>query len=172
MESISGPAPINPVNGEPSFFSENWPHFIVKFTVISTLVPCILSSVKLKPTIVIKLFCDHPILTWQHVNDIPSRPLTHITKGPQNAVTSKFAKSIEADMDFHHCLSPYCFDNQVVTSCMGLLIKGPWFIFANTEIGGCASFALLNKGIEIWCACTSSNVTRFFERCCLSPKAL
>ena len=53
---------------------------------------------------------------------------------------------------------------------MGLLIKGPWFTYAHTEIGGGASFALSNKGIKIWCASTSSTGTRFFERCCHSPE--
>ena len=69
-------------------------------------------------------------------------------------------------MHFSHCLSHYSFIDQVITSCMGLLIKGPWFTFANTEISGGASFALLNKGIKIWYASTSSTGTRFFERCC------
>ena len=53
---------------------------------------------------------------------------------------------------------------------MGLLIKGPWFTYAHTEIGGGASFALLNTGVKIWCASTSSTGTRFFERCCHSPE--
>ena len=75
-------------------------------------------------------------------------------------------------MDFSHCLSPSCFLDQLVTSCMGLLIKGPWFTFAHTEIGGGASFALLNTGIKIWCASISSTGTRFFERCCHSPGGL
>ena len=73
-------------------------------------------------------------------------------------------------MNFSHCLSPYCFLDQIVTSCMGLLINGPWFTYAHTEIGGGASFALLNKGIKIWCASTSSSGTRLFERCCHSPE--
>ena len=73
-------------------------------------------------------------------------------------------------MNFSHCLSPYCFLDQIVTSCMGLLIKGPWFTYAHTEIDGGASFALLNTGIKIWCASTSSTGTRFFERCCHSPE--
>ena len=98
-------------------------------TYISPFVPCILSSVEVKPTGVLKLFCDHPNLTWDHVNNIPSRPLTNITKGPHYAVTRNFAKSIQADMKFNHCLSPYCFVDQVITSCMGLLIKtGPVLI--------------------------------------------
>ena len=71
-------------------------------------------------------------------------------------------------MDFRHCLSPYCFNDLVVTICMGLLIKRPWFTFAHTEIGGGASFALLNKKIKIWCASTLSTGTRLFERCCHS----
>ena len=174
MESIFGPMPTNPVNIEDSLINENWPRFDIisniNFTVNSPLVQCILSSVDEKPTGVLKLFCDHPNLTWAHVNNIPSRPLTSITKGPQYAVTRQFVNSIQADMNFNHCLSPYCFLDQIVTSCMGLLIHGPWFTYAHTEIGGGASFALLNRGIKIWCAATSSSGTRLFERCCHSPE--
>ena len=129
MEGIFGPPPINPVNIEPSIIIEYWPRFHiisdVNFTVISPLVPCILSSVNVKPTVVSKLFCDHPDLTWDHVNIIPSRPLTNITKGPQYAVTRNFVNSLQADMNFSHCLSPFCFLDQMVTSCMVLLIEGP-----------------------------------------------
>ena len=173
MEGIFGPPPNNPVNVEPSIINENWPRFNiisdVNFTVNSPLVPCILSSVDVRPTGVTKLFCDHPNLTWDHVNNIPSRRLTNITKGPQYAVTRNFVNSLQAHMNFSHCLSPYCFLNQIVTSYIGLLIKRHWFTFAHTEIGGGASFAFLNKGIKIWCASTSSTGTRFFELCCHSP---
>ena len=174
MESLFGPPPINPVNIEDSLINENWPRFNVisdvNFTVISPLAPCILSGVNVKPTSVIKVFSDHPNLTWNHLTNIPSRPLTGITKGPEYAVTRSFINSVQADMNFSHCLSPVCFRNQIVTSCMGLLIKGPWFTYAHTEIGGGASFALLNTGIKVWCASTSSRGTRFFERCCHSPE--
>ena len=174
MESIFGPLPINPVNVEPSNINENWPRFNiisdVNFTANSPLVPCILSGVIVKPTGILELFCDHPNLTWNHVNNIPSRPLTGITKGPQYAVRRSFVNSIQANVNFSHCLSPYCFLDQIVTSCMGLLIEGPWFTYAYTEVGGGASFALLNTGIKIWCASTSSTATRFFERCCHSPE--
>ena len=137
---------------------------------IPPLVPCILSGVNVKPTGVLKVFCDHPNLTWNHLTNISSRPLTGFTKCPEYAVTRSFVNSIQADMNFNHCLSPVCFRDQIVTSCMGLLIKGPWFTYAHTEIGGGASFALLNTGIKIWCASTSSTGTRFFERCCHSPE--
>ena len=173
-EIIFGPPPINPVNIEDSFINENWPRYNiisdVNFTVNSSLVPCILSGVNVKPTGVSKVFCDHPNLTWNHLTNIPSRPLTGITKGPEYAVTRSFVNSIQADMNFSHCLPPYCFRDQTVTSCMGLLIEGPWFTYAHTELGGGASFALLNKGIKIWCASTSSRGTRFFEHCCHSPE--
>ena len=153
MEGIFGPAPINPVNIEFSDINENWPRFNlisdVNFTVNSRFFPCILSGVNIKPTGVLKLFYDLSKLTWNHVNNITSRPLTGITKGPQYAVTRNFVNSIQADMNLSHCLSPYCFLDQIVTSCMGLLIKGPWFTYAHTEIGGGASFALLNTGIKI-----------------------
>ena len=175
MEGIFGPPPVNPVDIEDSLINENRPRFDiishVNFSVNSPLVRCILSSVDVKPTGVIKLFCDHPKLTWDNVTNIPSRPLTGITKGPQYAVTRQIVNSIQADMNFNYCLSPYCFLDQIVTSCMGLLINGPWFNYAHTEIGGDASFAFLNKGINIWCASTSSSGTRLFERCCHSPEA-
>ena len=167
MEGIFGPPLIKPVIFEDYLVNENWPRFDVisdvNFTVNSPLVPCILSSVDVKPTGVKKLLCDHPNLTWDHVNNITSRPLTGITKDPQYAVTRQFVNSIQADMNFSYCLSPYCFPDQIVTSCMGLLINGPWFTHAHTEIGGGASFALLNKGIKIWCASTSSSGTRLFD---------
>ena len=87
MEGIFGPPPFNPVNIKDSLINENWPRFDiisdVNFTVYSPLVPCILSGVDVKPTGVLKLFYNHPNLTWDHVNNIPSRPLTSITKGPQ-----------------------------------------------------------------------------------------
>ena len=87
MESIFGPVPINCVYIELPFFNENWPRFInfsdVKTTVISLLVPCILSSVIMKPTGVLNLFCDHRNLAWERVKIIPSRPLTNVTKGPE-----------------------------------------------------------------------------------------
>ena len=140
MEGLFGPSTINPVNIEDSLINENWPRFDnisdVNFTVNSPLVPCILSSVDVKPTGVLKLFCTHPNLTWDHLNNIPSRPSTGITKGPQYAVTRQFINAIQADLNFRHCLSPCCFFDQTVTSCMGLLINGPWFTYAHTEIGG------------------------------------
>ena len=87
MESIFGPAPINPVNIKSSVINENWPRFNtiseVNFSVNSPLVPCILSGVNVKPTSVIKLFCDHPNLTWNHVNKYPFTPFNrHYQRSP------------------------------------------------------------------------------------------
>ena len=131
MESIFGPSPINSVNIEDSLINEKWPRFNVisddNFTVNFPLVPCILSGVNVKPTAVLKVFCDYPNLTWNHLTNIPSLPLTSITNGPEYAVTRSFIDSVQAVINFSHCLSPYCFRDQIVTSCMGLLIKGPWF---------------------------------------------
>ena len=100
----------------------------------------------IKATGVIKLFCDYSNLTWHQLNNIPSCPLTSITKGPHWAIARNFPDSIQADMNFRHCLSPFCFDEQVVTSCKGILINGPWFTCAHAEVGGGTSFALLNEG--------------------------
>ena len=53
---------------------------------------------------------------------------------------------------------------------MRFKITGLWFTYAHTEICGGASFTLLNKGVKVWCAYTSSSVTRLFESCCHSPE--
>ena len=54
MEGIFGPMPNNTVNIEDSLINENWPRFDifsnVNFTVNPHLVPCILSSVDVKPS--------------------------------------------------------------------------------------------------------------------------
>ena len=98
MESIFGPVAIITVKIEDSLINKNWPRFSnisnVSFSVNSPLVPCILSNVNLKSASVIKLFCDHCKWTWEHVNNIPSRPLTSITKGPEHAVTRTFTNSV------------------------------------------------------------------------------
>ena len=127
MERIFVPVPNNSFNNEPSIINRNWPRFKVisndNITVNSLLVPCILSSVKVEPTGVFRFFCDNRFLTWERVNNIPFRPLTKLTNSPEYAVTRNFRNSIKTDMNFRHCLSPYCFGDQVVTSCMGFLIK-------------------------------------------------
>ena len=172
MESIFGPVPINPVNIEQSLINKTWPCFSKFFNVNSSInsafVPCILSNVNVQPTSLLKQFCDNPDLTWEQINQIPSRLLASITKGPECAVTRNFTNSVQADIGFRYCLSPYCSSDQVGTSCMGLIIKGPWFTFAHLEIGSGASLALLNKAIKLWCTSTSSRKLRVFERCCHS----
>ena len=165
MKGIFGPPPFSPVNIEDSLNNESWPRFDFisdfNFTVISPLVPCILSIVDVKTTGVLKLFCDHPTLTWDHVNNIPSRPLTSITKGPQYGVTRQFVNSIQADMNFSYCFSPYCFLDQIVTSCIGLIINGPWFTYAHTEIGGGAFFRFIKQ--------RNQNLVRFYFLLRYSP---
>ena len=149
MESIFVPVPITPINIDPSIINEKWPRFIiisdVNFAQISPFVPCILSSVNLELTGLLKLFCDYPNSTWEHVNNI----LTSITKGLEYAVTGNFTNSVHPDIDFGHCLFPYCSNDHVVTSCMRLLSKSPWFTIVHTEVGGSASFAFLDKGMKI-----------------------
>ena len=174
MESFFSPLLVNPVNIEPLINNERWLRFNiishVNFTVNSPVVPSILSSVNAKPKSVKKWFCDHRNSTWENVNNIPSRPLTRITKGPKCAVTHSFPNSVKADMDFRRCLSPFYFIDQRDTSCMGFWIKCPWSFFAHTEIGSGAYFVLLNKGVKIWCAFTSSTGSRSFEQCYHSPE--
>ena len=86
MKIFFGPLPINLVNIDPSIINENWPRFNIisngNFDVHSPFVPCISFNVNEKPTGILKLFCDQPNLNWEHVNILPSRPLTSVTEGP------------------------------------------------------------------------------------------
>ena len=104
----------------------------------------------------------------ENVNNVRCRPLTSFTKRPENAVTRNFSNFVRADMEFRYCLSPFCFSDQVVKRCNGFLRKLPWFSFAQKEIGGGACFASLNKGINNWCAPTSSTGSPFFGQFCYS----
>ena len=66
-------------------------------------------------------------------------------------------------MDFAYCLTYFPFTDQIVTSCVGLLVQGPWFSYAHIEVRGGASYALLRV---IWCATTTDSSSRLLERCC------
>ena len=116
------------------------------------------------------MLCYHCNLTSEHVIDNPSRPRTSLTKGPEHAVKRNFQNSPQAGMNFRPCLSAFCSNDQIIISCMGVLIKRLWFTFAHMEIGGGASFASVKTRNQIWCASTSSSGTRFFKRCCHSPE--
>ena len=113
MKRIVGLVPINSVNIEHSIMRASWPRSNIisdaDFTVNCPFGPCTLSKNNVKPTGLLQLFFDHPTLTWEHVNNMPSRPLTNITKRPQYAVTRNFAYSIQTDIDLSHDLSPLWF---------------------------------------------------------------
>ena len=93
----------------------------VNFTLNSPRGPCISSSVNVEPTVVTKLFSDCPSSIWEHVSIVPSRLLTSITKGREYAVTCNFPNFYPGHMVFQPCLFPYCFKDQVIDTCMGLL---------------------------------------------------
>ena len=69
-------------------------------------------------------------------------------------------------MEFVNCITFFSFVDQIVTSCIGLIIQGPWFFYAHIEFGGGASYALLHTGIKIWCSTTTNRSSRLLERCC------
>ena len=119
--------------------------------ILQALPSCILFFVEVKPTGISKPFLDHSSLTCKRCKKVPPFPPADTNESPECAVTCIFPDSIQADMDFRHCLLPYCFTFNVVISCMEFLRKCTWITFAPIEIGGCGSFALLNKGIKVWC---------------------
>ena len=168
LEGIFNPVLFNSFKFKYLINNENLTRFdnisVVIFTADSPLVPCILSSFNVEPTGVEKLFCVDSNLTWEHSINVTSRPVNSNTKGPEDAATRNFPNSIQADMDFSHCLSPSCYIDQVFTKCLSILTKGPWFTFALIEIGGGASSASLNKGIENWCDSTFATCTRISNR--------
>ena len=149
---------------------ELWPRFStispVNFNSIFSPQPCILAGVNVQPRGVLKQLSDKPDLTWVDFEKIPDYPLINITKGPEYSVTRKFTNSMQRDMDFADCLTCFSFTDQIVTSCVGLLVQGPWFSYAHIEVGGGASYALLHTGIKIWCTTTTNSSSRLLERCC------
>ena len=149
---------------------ELWPRFPtispVNFNSISPPQPCILSGVNTEPRGILKQFSDQSNLTWADLENIPDHPLINITEGPKYSVTRDFINSMQGDMDFVNCITSFSFVDQIVTSCIGLLIQGPWFSYAHIEVGGGASYALLHTGIKIWCSTTTNRSSRLLERCC------
>ena len=113
---------------------------------------------------VLKELTELPNLTRQHFENIPGRPLTGITYGPDNAATRHFLSSIQADMDFEDCSTASCFSDQQVTSSLALLIHGPWFSPAHVEVGGGAAYPYSHTGVKLWCAATT-NSSRLLKRC-------
>ena len=153
-----------------TIFHEFWPRFStispVYFNSISLPQPCILAGVNAQPRGVLKRLSDKIDLTWIDFENVPDHPLINITKGPEYSVTREFINSMQGDMDFANCLTSFSFTNQIVTSCLGLFVLGPWFSYAHIEVGGGAAYALLHTGIKIWCATTTNSSSRQLERCC------
>ena len=73
-------------------------------------------------------------------------------------------------MNCCHSLSPYCFNDQVVSGCFGIFKKTSLVHCFTAWIGGGVSFALLNKGMKIWCDSNSPAGSHMFEICCHFPE--
>ena len=96
----------------------------VNFSEKSFPLASVLPLVNVNQTDVIDLFSDLSHLTLGHLSSFSSRPSMNVTKGPEYAVTRNFLDFTRADIDFCHCLSPYCLNDQVVASCLVLTLKG------------------------------------------------
>ena len=66
-------------------------------------------------------------------------------------------------MDFSNFLNSLSFEDQIVTSCVGLLINRPWFSYAHVKVDGGAYYALLHTGLKFWCTVTSNSSSRLLE---------
>ena len=170
MDDIYNTFNANNTVSDFTIIHELWPRFStispVNFNSISPPQPCILAGVNVQPRGILKQLSDKPGLVWADFGNIPNYPLFNITKGPEYSVTREFINSMQGDMDFANCLTSFSFLDQIVTSCIGLLVQGPWFSYAHIEVGGGASYALLHTGIKIWCATTTNSSSRLLERCC------
>ena len=76
MENSSGNFFNNPVHLEPSVINENRPHstdsFDDSFNLDSPLVQCTFPCAHVKPSGVLKQFCNHSDLAWEHENTSPN----------------------------------------------------------------------------------------------------
>ena len=50
------------------------------------------------------------------------------------SITREFINSMQGDMDFVDCIFSFSFIDQIVTSCIDLLVQGPWFSYAHIEV--------------------------------------
>ena len=151
---------------------ELWPRFPtlnnINFDSISPPQPCITAGVDVRPRGVLKQLSDKYDLIWSDFKSIPSHNLINLSKGPDYSVTQEFINSMKGDKDFFNCWNSFSFVDPIVTSCVGLLINGPWFSYAQIEVGGGASYALLHTGLKFWCTATSNSSSWLLERCCNS----
>ena len=139
----------------------------INSTVNSHYVPRILSRVKVKHAGVLKLFCDHPKLTWEHVSKIRFRALTSIIKGPEFAFTHNLILFLQADMDFHHFF-PVMFQLSFSYDSYGICEKGSLVHFCSYGNRRRRFFLIIKPNKKNWCTSISSTSPRFFERCCHS----
>ena len=117
----------------------------VNFSKKSFPLASVLPLVDVNQRDVIDLFRDLSHLTLGHLSSFSSSPLMNVTKGPEYAVTRNFLDFTRADIEFRHCLSTYCLNDQVVASCLVLILKGPWYTFAHTEIDSGVFFVIMKK---------------------------
>ena len=147
---------------------ELWPRFStispVNFNSISPPQLCILAGVNAQPRGVLKQLSDESDITWAVFENVIEHPLVNNTKGRNYSVTRDFVNSRQEDMDFADCLTSFSFIDQIVTSCIGLLVQGPWFSNALIEVGEGASYALLHTRKKIWCSTTTNSSSRLVER--------
>ena len=67
----------------------------VDFNSISHAEPCILSNLKIESSGVLKELTELLSLTWQNFENLPGRPFTGITYGPDNAATRLFLHQLK-----------------------------------------------------------------------------
>ena len=159
----------NPSTSDFAVIHEIWPRYNTQFNInfdsVSHPQPCIRSGVDVQPRGVLKHLFHKSGSIWSDFENILSHNLLDITKGPDYSVTREFLNSMQGDMDFSNCLNSVSFADQIVTSCVALLINGPWFSYAHIEVGVGASYALLHNGLKFWCTATSNSSSRSLEHC-------
>ena len=138
----------------------------VNFNSTSPPQPCIFAGIDIQPKGILKDLCEAENLSWSNIENLPPSRLVKIVQNSSASPTHEFIYSKRADVDFADCLSPFNFQDQIVTSYIGLVCDGPWFSSAHIEVGGGASYAFLNSGLKFWCSTTSNSASRLFERCC------
>ena len=169
-ESYNGFLNNNGTVSDFTIINELWLSFStishVSFNLISPPQLCILAGVNAQPRGVLKQLSDKSDLTWADFENVIKHPLVKNTKGRNYSVTRDFVNSRRGTLDFADYLTSFSFIDQIVTSCIGLLVQGPWFSNAQREVGEGASYALLHTRMKIWCSTTTNSSSRSIERCC------
>ena len=95
-----------------------------------------------------------------HIN----HTVLNIRQGDEQHRCDDFPNSMVGTKTCGDCLTPVCFEDQLVPECSELVTEGEWFVHGHIEVGAGAGFALLLSEFKIWCMILAKRSATILER--------